>query len=364
MELLLFYLSLAIIVSFFCSILEAVLLSMSSSYIAVLSESGSPAGKLLERLKLDVDRPLAAILSLNTIAHTVGATGVGAQAQLVFAHVPFSIISGVLTFLILVLSEIIPKTIGATYWRLLAVPSAYLIHFLTVIMAPLVTLSAVLSGLLTRGKKDPAISRDEIHAAAALGEQEGVIDSTDAKLLRSMMSFQSVIAHDVFTPRPVVKSFNAQHTIRQMLASAEDLTFSRYPVLGERESILGYVLRSDLLNAAARDEWERTAAEFTKEAIIIPENLPLKGAFGLFLRQRAHLAMVVDEFGGFTGVLSLEDVIESLIGHEIMDEGDNVADLREFARQSNSRKKTLLDSDSNQSSSSERLQPRNGNEGP
>lgn len=338
-ELLLFYLFLAIFVSFLCSILEAVLLSLSPSYIAVLSNSGARAGKILERLKLDVDRPLAAILSLNTIAHTVGAAGVGAQAQLVFAHIPFSIISGVLTFLILVLSEIIPKTIGATYWRPLAVPSAYLIHFLTVSMAPLVALSAMLSKVLTRGRKDPAISRDEIHAAAALGEQEGVIDSTDARVLRSMMSFQSVIAHDVFTPRPVVKYFEARQTIREMLASAQELTFSRYPVLGERESILGYVLRSDLLNAAARDEWERSAAEFTQEAIIIPENLPLKSAFGLFLRQRAHLAMVVDEFGGFTGVLSLEDVIESLIGHEIMDEGDEVMDLREFARQSSKQSK-------------------------
>lgn len=340
MELLLFYLILAIFVSFLCSILEAVLLSTSPSYLAVLADSGSRAGKMLQRLKLDVDRPLAAILSLNTIAHTVGATGVGAQAQLVFAHVPFSIISGVLTFLILVLSEIIPKTIGATYWRPLAVPSAYLIQFLTVSMAPFVTLSALLSGLLTRGQKDPAISRDEIHAAAALGEQEGVIDSVDARLLRSMMDFQSLTAHDVFTPRPVVKYFEAHQTIRAMLASERELTYSRFPVLGEKERILGYVLRSELLNAAARDEWERTAAEFVQEAMIIPEHMPLKAAFGLFLRQRTHLAIVVDEFGSFTGVLTLEDVIESLIGHEIMDEADSVADLREYARQASKTRET------------------------
>lgn len=335
MELLLFYLFLAILVSFLCSILEAVLLSTSPSYLAVLADSGSRAGKLLQRLKLDLDRPLAAILSLNTIAHTVGATGVGAQAQLVFAHVPFSIISGVLTLLILVLSEIIPKTIGATYWRPLAVPSAYLISFLTVAMSPFVTLSALLSGWLTRGQKDPAISRAEIHASAALGEKEGVIDSIDARLLRSMMDFQSITAHDVFTPRPVVKYCEAHQTIRDMLASERELTYSRLPVLGEKEQILGYVLRSDLLNAAAQNEWERTAAEFVKEAVIIPEHMPLKGAFGRFLRQRAHLAVVVDEFGSFTGVLTLEDVIESLIGHEIMDEGDRVADLRGFARHAN-----------------------------
>ena len=341
MELLLFYLFLAIFVSFVCSILEAVLLSLSPSYLAVLSESGSRAGKILERMKLDVDRPLAAILSLNTIAHTVGATGVGAQAQLVFGNIPFSVISGVLTLLILVLSEIIPKTIGATYWRQLAVPSAYLLHFLTIIMAPLVKLSAVLSGFITRGQKDPAISRDEIQAAAALGEQEGVIDSTDAQLLRSMMGFQSIITHDVFTPRPVVKFFRGHQTIEDILGADEELTFSRYPVLGKKEDILGYVLRSDLLNAAARDEWKRTAAEFTREAIIVPKVMTLKSAFALFLSQRAHMAIVVDEFGGFTGVLTLEDVIESLIGQEIMDEGDAVADLRELARQSSNLRKSL-----------------------
>jgi CBS domain containing-hemolysin-like protein len=332
MELLLFYFSLAIALSFLCSILEAVLLSLTPSYISVLKDSGARAGKLLEKLKLDVDRPLAAILSLNTIAHTVGAAGVGAQAQAVFSNIPFSVISGVLTLLILVLSEIIPKTLGATYWRTLAIPSAYLIQILTVVLAPFVVLSSVLSGMLTRGKRDPAISRDEIHAVTHMGEREGVLDSSDAKMLQSVMHFQSVTVNDVYTPRPVVKYLLARNSIREVLDADKDLKFSRYPVLGDSENILGYVLRNELLMAAANDQWDRRIEELTHSVMIIPEPMHIKRAFTLFLRRRAHMAMVVDEFGSFSGVLTLEDVIESLIGHEIMDEGDSVEDLRDFAR--------------------------------
>lgn len=333
MELLIFYFCLAIFLSFLCSVLEAVLLSLTPSFISVLKDSGSRAGVLLEKLKLDVDRPLAAILSLNTIAHTVGAAGVGAQAQAVFSNVPFSVISGVLTFLILVLSEIIPKTLGATYWRPLAIPSGYVIHALTVILAPFVFLSSFLSGLLTGGRKGPSISRDEIHAVADMGEREGILDSADARMLQSIIQFQSIKVNDVYTPRPVVKHFLSSNTIREVVDSEGELKFSRYPVIGPAESIIGYVLRNELLMAAANGDWNRRVEEFTHKAKIIPEQMPIKRALGMFLRNRAHIAMVVDEFGSFAGVLTLEDVVESLIGHEIMDEGDSVEDLRAFARQ-------------------------------
>ncbi|MFP4358079.1 MAG: CNNM domain-containing protein [Puniceicoccaceae bacterium] len=332
MEQLLFYFSLAIGLSFLCSILEAVLLSLTPAYISVLRDSGSRAGKLLEKLKLDVDRPLSAILSLNTIAHTVGAAGVGAQAQVVFESVPFSVISGVLTLLILVLSEIIPKTLGATFWRPLAVPSAYLIQSLTVLLAPFVLLSSLLSGIITRGRREPAISRDEIHAATFMGEREGVLDRSDAKMLQSVMRFQSITVNDVYTPRPVVKYLLARNSVREVLQAEKELKFSRYPVLGDSENIVGYVLRNELLMAAANDQWDRRIETLAHTGMIIPEQMPIKRAFTMFLRRRAHLAMVVDEFGSFSGVLTLEDVIESLIGHEIMDEGDSVEDLRDFAR--------------------------------
>lgn len=334
MGLLIFYLSLAVLVSFLCSILEAVLLSLTPSYISAARKSGSRSGKLLERMKSDVDRPLAAILSLNTIAHTVGAAGVGAQAQVVFENVPLSVISALLTLVILVFSEIIPKTLGAEYWRPLALPSAYIISFLTYSMWPLVVASRSFSRLLTRGERSPSISRDEISAVADLGLREGVIDGEDARMLRSVVTFKGIKAGEVFTPRPVVRYVKAADTVREVFDSGEPLNYSRYPVLEEGERILGYVLKSDILMSAANGEWKRTMKELAHDALIIPEQMPLKRALVLFLRNRAHMAAVVDEFGSFSGVLALEDVIETLIGREIMDEVDEVEDLRELARQS------------------------------
>ncbi|MDP0499125.1 MAG: hemolysin family protein [Verrucomicrobiota bacterium JB022] len=333
MTLLILYLTLAVAVSFLCSILEAVLLSLTPSFISATKEAGKRSGKMLDDLKRDVDRPLAAILSLNTIAHTVGAAGVGAQAHVVFHSVPVSVISGVLTLIILVFSEIIPKTIGATYWRALAVSSAYCIHWLTILLWPLVVLSQGISKMLRPGKAEAAISRDEMFAMAELGHQEGVIDSSDAQALRSIVQFQTLKVHDVFTPRTVAVILKSRCTVREVMDQTPDLTYSRYPVMSEGDTIAGYVLKSDILVAAANDEWDRPIDDFVRKVLVMPENLTLKRAFSRFLRQRDHLAVVVDEFGSFAGVLTLEDVIESLIGHEIMDEADDVEDLRELARQ-------------------------------
>jgi CBS domain containing-hemolysin-like protein len=334
MGLLIFYFALAILVSFLCSILEAVLLSMTPSYVSAARKSGSRHGKILDRMKRDVDRPLAAILSLNTIAHTVGAAGVGAQAQIVFQSVPMTVISGVLTILILVFSEIIPKTLGAEYWRVLALPSIYLIHFLTFALWPLVILSRGFSQLLTRKDRTPSISRAEISAVADLGQQEGVIDAEDARMLRSVVTFKGIKVSKVYTPRPVVRLMDAATTVEQVFNSGEPMNYSRYPILENSEKIIGYVLKSDILMCAASGEGQRTMKELAKEVLIVPEQIPLKRALMLFLRNRAHMAAVVDEFGSFSGVLALEDVIETLIGQEIMDEVDEVEDLRELARRS------------------------------
>jgi CBS domain containing-hemolysin-like protein len=332
MSLLVFYFSLAIAVSFLCSILEAVLLSITPSFTSALKEQHPRLGARMEALKAKVDQPLAAILSLNTIAHTVGAAGVGAQAQVVFENLPFSIISGVLTLLILFFSEIIPKTLGAVYWRQLAAPTIYILEFVILSMWPLVALSRMVSRLIARDSETTGVSRDEIHAMAKLGEQEGVIDKSDARMLQSVMDFQRVKVAEVFTPRTVVKSLDKRLTIRQVMELADELTYSRYPVLENAEKIAGYVLRSDILQAAVGGDWDITVASLTKDLTILPEQMPVKSAFKVFLREREHLAAVVDEFGAFSGVVTLEDVLETLIGHEIMDEGDTVEDLREFAR--------------------------------
>ena len=252
---------------------------------------------------------------------------------MVFQSVPLSVISGGLTFLILVVSEIIPKTLGAVYWRPLAVPSAYMIQFLIYCMYPLVLMSQGISRLLTPGGDAATISREEINAMADLGYREGVIDAADARVLRSAMAFQNVRVKEVMTPRPVVHTLRAGLTIREVMDGDRELSYSRYPVLSAPEKLSGFVLRSDILAAAAEDEFARTIGQLSSEVIILPEQATLKRALSIFLKRREHLAAVVDEFGAFSGVVTLEDVLETLIGQEIMDEADEVEDLRAFARE-------------------------------
>jgi CBS domain containing-hemolysin-like protein len=312
--------------------LEAVLLSLTPSYITAMRESHPRTGRLLEELKASVDRPLSAILSLNTIAHTVGAAGVGAQAQVVFQNIPLSVISGLLTLLILIFSEIIPKTFGAVYWRQLAVSSAYILRVVMVTMWPLVVLSRLISRLIAREGEMNTVSRDEIYAMPDLGRKAGVLDPQDAHLLESVINFRRVKVTDILTPRTVVKSLRSGMQIREAMESSDFDNYSRYPVLKGAERLLGYVMRSDILAAAARDEWDREIDELLRKMMILPEQATVKSTFGRFIRNRVHIAGAVDEFGGFAGLVTLEDVLETLIGCEIMDEGDTVEDLREFAR--------------------------------
>ena len=338
MTLLFIYFALAIGVSFLCSILEAVLLSLTPTFISATKEKSAHAGLLLEGLKSNIDRPLAAILSLNTIAHTIGAAGVGAQSQRVWDNVPLSIISAVLTLLILVFSEIIPKTLGANYWRVLAVPAAHTTRVMTLLMWPLVVLSQGLSHWLSPKHESTHVSRDELAAMASLGEAEGILDKLDAKALQSVIRFQSVHVRDILTPRIVAHTLDPDHSLREVVAEVENLNYSRYPVIEEDEHIIGYVMKNDLLKAAANDEWDIPLRDLVRPVLIVPETISVKRLYVLFLRKREHLAVAVDEFGSFAGVVTLEDVLETLIGHEIMDEVDEVEDLRDYARKTSRHK--------------------------
>ncbi len=336
MILLTLYFLLAVGVSFLCSILEAVLLSITPSYVASKRKSGTWGSRQLERLKREPDQPLAAILSLNTIAHTVGAAGVGAQAQVVFQNIPFSIISGVLTLLILVFSEIIPKTVGATFWRALAMPSITVIVFLTWGLWPFVKMSSLISRILAPSGAVTRISREEISSMADLGFDEGIFDRAERRALRNLVKFRLQTVKSIFTPRVVTTTFPDHWTIREAMEAFPDLPFSRIPVLGESpDAIRGYVMKTDVLQAAARDQHQQPIRDFVREVTIIPETIPIWNLFQSFLRRREHLAVVVDEYGNYDGVVTLEDLIETMIGHEIMDEYDDVADLREWATRRN-----------------------------
>lgn len=337
--LLILYFLLAVGVSFICSILEAVFLSITPSFVASRQKEGAWIDRKLEQLKWEPDQPLAAILTLNTIAHTVGAAGVGAQAQLVFQNLPFSIISGVLTLLILVFSEIIPKTLGATFWRALSMPSIAAILLLTWLLWPFVKLSSLISHLLAPRGAMIRISREEVSSMADLGFNQGIFDKSERKALRNLIQFRQQTVKSILTPRVVTLVFPGHWTVSQVMEAHEKIPFSRIPLMGDApDEILGYVMKADILQAAARDQHERPIREWIREVIVVPESVPIWALFQRFLKSREHLAVVVDEYGNFAGVVTLEDLIETMIGHEIMDEQDSVEDLRAWAssRQGNS----------------------------
>jgi CBS domain containing-hemolysin-like protein len=330
---------LALGVSFICSVLEAVLLSVNPSYIAVLREQEHPTADLLFELKDDVDHPLSAILSMNTIAHTIGAAGVGAQAQVVFGSAYVTATSIILTLLILILSEIIPKTIGATYWRNLAPASARLLRWMIVVLYPLVVLSKYITRWLSRGPKDPSFSREEFSAMAEQGVREGVIEDKESRIFRNLMRFETVRVRDIMTPRTVVISYPETTTIKDLEGVLEDLRFTRIPVYGENEDdISGYVLKQDLLIHLARDEMDTQLKKFKRDMLIIPEVIHLRDLFERLLERQEHIAVAVDEYGGFSGVVTMEDVVETLLGMEIVDEVDAIDDMQQWAR-SNWRKR-------------------------
>jgi len=335
MTLLALYLLLALGVSFFCSLAEATLLSMRPSYVATRKREGKPGGDLLARLEADLDRPLAAILTANTIAHTVGAAGVGAQTAIVFGDAYVGAASAVLTLLVLVLSEIIPKTLGATRWRALAPAMGRLVSWLTTALFPIVVLSERLTRLFSRGSdREGRVSRDEMRAMAALGEEEGALAPRESRVILNVLKLARLSVRDIMTPRPVVFSADRSMTIRDFFASHADEPFSRIPVWdGSPDAVTGYVLKDDLLAARGADEFERTLGEFARTIPVVPDALSASALFDRIIRERTHIALVVDEYGSLQGLVTQEDVLETLIGLEIVDEFDAVENMRALARE-------------------------------
>jgi CBS domain containing-hemolysin-like protein len=334
MTLLIFYLLLAVLVSFFCSVAEAVLLSVRPSYIAVLEAQGSGSAEKLKKLCNNLDRPLAAILTANTIAHTVGAAGVGAQAAVVFGNQYIGLTSAILTFLILIFSEIIPKTLGAVYWRQLAAPFAVLIAGLTQLLLPFVWLSEKLTRLLSRsGSGSHTFSRDEFEAMAQIGVDEGLLESKELKILTNLMRLRQLSVRDIMTPRPVVFSASEKMTVRGFFTDHSENAFSRIPVYAKNEDdITGYVLKSDLLMAQARDEFDKSLSEFRRPFLMFLDVLDASTIFDSLIHGKNQIALVLDEYGTMQGIVTIEDVMETLIGLEIMDESDKVDDMQKLAR--------------------------------
>ncbi|MGD9365969.1 MAG: hemolysin family protein [Desulfobacteraceae bacterium] len=333
MTLLLVYMALALGVSFLCSIMEAVLLSVSPSFVARQEQEGNRLGVKLRKFKDNVDQPLAAILSLNTIAHTVGAAGAGAQAAAVFGDVYIGVISAVLTFLILVVSEIIPKTLGAAYWRQLSPFVVRALEMTIWSMWPLVKLADVLTRILTKSKEKGKVHREEFIALANLGAKEGVFHKYESRILNNLFCFREVRAMDIMTPRTVVFALSENLSVDETLSLHAHLPFSRIPVYGESlDDITGFVLKSEVLRAG-QERGASLLSELRRLLVVVDEDLPLHRLFERLMQEQTHIALVVDGYGGTQGVVTMEDFIETLLGLEIVDEIDTVEDMQAMARE-------------------------------
>ena len=333
MTLLFVYLGLALGVSFLCSVLEAALLSVTPSHLAQLEQDRPKIGARLRSLKSRINRPLAAILSLNTIANTVGAVGVGAEAQRLWGSHILAITSAILTLLILFLSEIIPKTLGVVYWRQMTGFMTRFLPALIIVLLPLVWLSEVITGLVKRRPGSEKLSREEFAALARVGAQQGVFDESEMRILRNLFHFGSLRTRDIMTPRTVMFSLEENTTVRDAVSERGSMIFSRIPIWKDTpDQVTGYILKDHLLIQAARNELDAPVNSFARGALIVPDTLPLPALFERFLDRREHIAVVVDEYGGVDGVVTMEDVLETLIGLEIVDEMDSVQDMRAMAR--------------------------------
>ena len=324
MSLLVLYVLFALVFSFLCSIAEAVILSVTPAYVALLERAGRASGEVLRELRDNINKPLAAILTLNTIAHTIGAAGAGAQAAVVFGNAYLGIASGVLTLLILVFSEIIPKTLGAHYWRQLAPATAHGLRVLVWILYPFVKLSEWLTGGLTEGHTMTGFSRQEFAAMAELSAEEGELGRRESEVVKNLLNLRRLTVHDAMTPRTVVFSLPDTTTVEEFFHRYEQEPFSRIPIFREdHDAITGFVLRSDLLLAQARGNNTKTLDNYRREMPSLPETITLARAFNALQKKRSHMVLVVDEYGDMQGILTLEDVIETLLGLEIVDETDD-----------------------------------------
>ncbi|HPF25938.1 MAG TPA: CNNM domain-containing protein [Steroidobacteraceae bacterium] len=341
--LLIVFFLLSIVFSFLCSIWEAVLLSITPSFTVTQVQSGSELGRTLSEFKDNIDRPLAAILTLNTIAHTVGAIGVGSQATAIWgiSLLATAVVPIVMTLAILLLSEIIPKTIGANYWRELASFTVRSLKIIIWILAPLVFLSQIITRTLKKDKAASVLSRADFTAMAELGSREGVFDERESSILRNLLRFDTILARHVMTPRTVVVAAEQSMSLREFHDTHPQLRFSRVPIYERsRDHVTGYILKDELLQrlvepsamSADAQPGEQPLSSIRRDIIAVREDFPIPELFSRFAEKREHIALVIDDFGGMAGVVTMEDVIETLLGLEIVDEQDHTEDMQLLAR--------------------------------
>lgn len=329
------YAAVALLFSSLCSVAEAVLLSISPSYVANLEKEGKPSAKPIQDVKKNVDRSLAAILTLNTIAHTIGSGGAGAYAAKYWGDNAVGIAMVVLTLLILFVSEIIPKTIGAVYWRALAPATASFIKLLNIVLYPLIFVSELITKFLTGGHSHHVFSRDEFTAMADIGAEGGHLDEKESRILKNLFRFPDLRAEDIMTPSTVVFTLQQDLTAHEVLEQHNEIFFSRIPIYSEnRDNVTGFVLKSELLIDDIRNGGTTKLKDFPKRELRgVLDETRLSTVLEKLLDDRQHILLVVDKYGGMEGVVTLEDVVETLVGIEIVDEADDAVDMRKVARE-------------------------------
>jgi len=314
--------------------METVLLSTPQSFLIVKQDKGYHWAKSFIELKINIDKPLSAILSLNTVAHTIGAAGVGAQAVKVFGEASFGIVSAVLTILILVLTEIIPKTIGARYWRNLSMISYFSIKTMIILTYPLVIMSAFITRIISNNKKEQTTSREEIAALARIGADEGLFSDKENKIIQNIIRLKNIKATEILTPRVVVATANENLPLQEFLKNKDYLKFSRIPIYsGNDENITGYVFRQKVFENLAEDKHSLILKDIKREILVFPNSMVLFSLWEKLLEKKEHIALIVNEYGVLDGIVTMEDIIETLLGLEILDEKDTITDMQKYARE-------------------------------
>ena len=334
MDLLILYFALAVGISFICSVLEAVLLSVNMSYISLLEKEKPKVGKLLRIQKVEISKSIASILILNTIAHTLGAAAVGAQASILFGNDAVVIISIVMTFAILFLSEIIPKTIGALYWKQLAPVSAHAIRIFIWLTYPIILTTLAVTNRISKGKEDAnSLTKEELLESMLLSEDEGVIDEKESDVIENILNLDNIKVGEVLTPRSVIFALDENMTIKNIVETQNDIfNFSRIPVYNSSiEDVTGIVLTKKIFQQALSDD-SVTVGSIKNEIFSINENIPVSKALDLFITKKDHMFLVMDNYDQTEGILTLEDCVETILGVEIMDESDANEDMRELAK--------------------------------
>ena len=334
MLLLAVYVGLALTVSFLCSLLEATLLSLTPTYLVSLESRRPKLAALWISFKSDIDKPLAAILSLNTIAHTVGAAGAGAQATKLFGEVYFGVISGVLTLLILVFSEIIPKTLGARYCKQLAPACGYILRWVQFSMFPLVKIAKVLTGWMAPNDEGPSLSRDDFFALAKVGRKEGIVDADEARSISALLTFHGLLAKDIITPRTVMATLPAIQKVGEILATDPSFKFSRIPIYqDDDDDIVGFVRKDDIYKEIAEGRLDTSLASIKRDLLTVLDVKALPDVMQTMANMRISMCLVVNEYGDPLGIATMEDLIETMLGIEIVDESDIHVDMQERARE-------------------------------